>query len=250
MEEMKTTRIISVMFVPQTEGGELARRLRETEIEMEKQSGFRIKIVERTGLKIVDLLHKADPWQGADCQRESCLLCRTKMKTEKNTQQECTRRNIVYENWCMTCENEEKEKIDNMELEDTEKKERMKNIKLYKYIGETARSSFERSLEHQRDFIEMKLDSHKLKHYLEKHKEKEMEEIEFGTRILKECRTAFERQISESVEIQKNKDHYILNSKSEYNRCALPRLTAKLGELSLDKIEKRKKVEKEQEREL
>ena len=40
---------IAVMFVPYTEGGELARRLREVEIEQEKSSAFRIKIVERSG---------------------------------------------------------------------------------------------------------------------------------------------------------------------------------------------------------
>ena len=35
-----------------------------------------------------------------------------------------------------------------------------------------------------------------------------------------------------------------------YNRCALPRLTAKLGETSMDKLEKQKKEEKEKEKEL
>ena len=52
------------------------------------------------------------------------------------------------------------------------------------------------------------------------------------------------------MEIQKNKDHHILNSKSEYNRCALPRLTAKLGDTNLDKIEKKKREEKDKEKEL
>ena len=41
-----------------------------------------------------------------------------------------------------------------------------------------------------------------------------------------------------------------MNSKSEYNRCALPRLTTKLGEKSLDKLEKEKLEEKEKEKEL
>ena len=50
-------------------------------------------------------------------------------------------------------------------------------------------------------------------------------------RLIKTHRSAFNRQISESVEIQTQKrEHMILNSKSEYNRCALPRLTAKIGE--------------------
>ena len=45
---------------------------------------------------------------------------------------------------------------------------------------------YERRLEHMRDFQEMKLDSHMLKHYVEIQKEK-MEDIEFGMRIVKEA---------------------------------------------------------------
>ena len=76
---------IAVMFVPFTPGGELARRLRESEAQLEKQTGYRIKIVERTGTKIEDLLHRSNPWQGQDCEREGCLLCKTKIRTAKNT---------------------------------------------------------------------------------------------------------------------------------------------------------------------
>ena len=47
--------------------------------------------------------------------------------------------------------------------------------------------------------------------------------------------------------------HHILNSKSEYNRCALPRLTAKLGAEtleSLQKLQKQRIEEKKKEAEL
>ena len=88
-----------------------------------------------------------------------------------------------------------------------------------------------------------------LKHYMEKHEGEDMEKIEFGMRTIKEARSAFERQIAESVFIQnKKRKNYILNSKSEYNRCALPRLTAKLGTISIDDLDKKKKEEKETER--
>ena len=46
-------------------------------------------------------------------------------------------------------------------------------------------------------------------------------------------RSSFERQILESVLIQSRRDHYILNSRSEFNRCAIPRLVTKLGEKEL-----------------
>ena len=44
--------------------------------------------------------------------------------------------------------------------------------------------------------------------------------------------------------------HNILNSKSEYNGCALPRLTAKLGEENFSRMEKERKEEKLAEKEL
>ena len=49
------------MFVPYTKGGELAKRLRKAEEELGEQSGIRIRIVERAGTKLVDIIHKADP---------------------------------------------------------------------------------------------------------------------------------------------------------------------------------------------
>merc|ERR1711954_410509 len=83
-----------------------------------------------------------------------------------------------------------------------------------------------------------------LKHFFNSREGKEIKDMEFGMRLIRTHKTAFNRQISESVEIQnQKKEHLILNSKSEYNRCALPRLTAKIGEESYGKKEEEKKVE-------
>ena len=243
--------VISVMFVPYTVGGELARRLREEESKLEDQTGYRIKIVERTGSRLVDLLHRSNPWQGEDCRRPGCLLCTTKTKTGKYLDQDCTKRCLVYETWCLTCERREEEKI-NMEEEDEQiRKEKKKAIRLHMYVGESSRSIYERGLEHIRDCQELKKESHMIKHYFDHHEEEELEDMEFGMRIARTTRTAFNRQILESVLIQSRKTkHNILNSKSEYNRCALPRLTAKLGEETYSKMEKAKKEEKLAEKEL
>ena len=51
----------------------------------------------------------------------------------------------------------------------------------------------------------------------------------------------------EAVLIQANRGHTILNSRSEYNRCALPRLGTKLGER--ETREKRQEVEEEERKE-
>ena len=50
-------------------------------------------------------------------------------------------------------------------------------------------------------------------------------------KVVRYHKSAFERQINESVSIQNiRKNHHILNTKAEYNRCALPRLSLKIGE--------------------
>ena len=244
-DEERQDRTISVMFVPYTKGGELARRLRLAEEDLLKQTGVKIKIVERTGRKIVDILHKSDPWQGRDCGRPQCILCDTKIKTNKYLSQDCTKRCIIYETWCMSCEEKERKQIEEETDDEKEQRRRMNNIQLYKYIGESSRSLYERGLEHQRDRDELKADSHMIKHYFDKHAEEDLGDMRFGARILKQARTAFNRQIGESVAIQSSKNHHLLNSKSEYNRCALPRLTAKLGEVTLSSLEKEKREEKE-----
>ena len=53
-----------------------------------------------------------------------------------------------------------------------------------------------------------------------------IKEVEFGIKVLKYTQSAMERQILESVKIQEEREkHQILNSKAEYSRCTIPRLT-------------------------
>ena len=92
--------------------------------------------------------------------------------------------------------------------------------------------------------------SHMLKHILEEHGEDEIDNVEFGAKVIRYTRNAFERQVIESVIIQEERGHHILNSKSEYNRCSLPRLTAKLGERDWKKRDKEGEEEKEKEKQL
>ena len=91
----------------------------------------------------------------------------------------------------------EQDKIDNLEIEEQEKKQEKSKIKLFKYIGETSRSSFERGWEHVNDMAQLKTSSHMLKHALTTHQEQEMSEVQFGMRIIRSCQSSFERQINE-----------------------------------------------------
>ena len=57
--------------------------------------------------------------------------------------------------------------------------------------------------------------------------------------------TAFERQVSESIKIRNNAKHHLLNSKGEYNRCALPRLGLKMGTREYSKAKEEEDTEEE-----
>ena len=50
--------------------------------------------------------------------------------------------------------------------------------------------------------------------------------------------------------IQQNRNHQLLNSKSEFNRCSLPRLTVKLGDREMDELSNTLREEQKKEDEL
>jgi hypothetical protein len=158
----------AVMFVPYTHGSKLAKELREVEETMEGLTGYRMKIVERGGRKLSDMLCKSNPWEGKYCVRPNCLHCDTKLRTGKHGSQSCSKRSSVYETWCVQCE--EKDKVRNADGRKTE-------VQLHKYIGETARSSHERGLEHWGDAMSLNPKSHILKHFAEHHMGERIEEI-------------------------------------------------------------------------
>ena len=212
-QEQKPIRIKAVMFVPCTVGSKLAKELRESENILSKSTGAKLKIVERCGTKIADILTSSDPWKGQDCKREDCLLCMTKSSTGKFLSQDCTRRSVVYETRCMTCEERKKSEIEEkyqamgeeeMESEVNRKnmQEEISKIRLFKYIGETGKSAHERGKQHLSDALQLKPSSHILKHFLDCHEGESFADLKFGMRIRQGCKSAFERQVTESVLIQ------------------------------------------------
>ena len=120
-------------------------------------SGYGLKVVERGGVKLEDILHKSNPTEGKNCDRENCILCETKLRTGKSVRQSCEKRSAVYETWCEICETRDRM----MGMGNNE------NLTLHKYIGESAHSVYERGTEHQMDAVVLKSGSHILKHCLE-----------------------------------------------------------------------------------
>ena len=95
-------KIQAVFFVQHTPYSEMAKRMRAKMESLEKLGKFKVKIVERAGNKIVDVLHKSDAWSLMDCERTDCLIC----STETSKKGSCRRRNILYETFCITCKKE------------------------------------------------------------------------------------------------------------------------------------------------
>ena len=240
----------SVMFIEYTAHSELAQRLRERLKKIEEVGQFKFKIVERSGEKIVDQLHKSNVWETEDCMRKECLICSDEFD-EKKKKGKCKKRCINYEIYCITCHEIEKEKeIEKIEknegkeltVESEEKKKRKredhnekkmeKNEKErnndYKvlYIGETKKSGYERGCEHLDDLKSLKENSHLLKHLIEVHPNLKVDELKVGMRIRKTFKSALERQIGEAIAIKVSQErgYTLMNSKSEYNRCKIPRI--------------------------
>ena len=97
-------KVKAVLFAPYTRNSALAMKLREAEERLATLTGYKLKVVERAGTKLEDILTKSNPWQGIDCGRKLCLLCETKEKTGKNKGQDCHKRSCVYEIWCLDCQ--------------------------------------------------------------------------------------------------------------------------------------------------
>ena len=189
-----------------------------------------------------DFLHKNNPWSGADCGRGDCLSCLTKLSLGKNKRQDCRKRSLVYEIWCQQCASRMEKEVEEKGLSKEEEEAEKQRLKIPKYIGESSRSTYERSFEHREALRSINSNSFMVKHWMENHEHESIEEERYAMKVLKFTQTSFERQILESVIIQEEKKKsHLLNSKSEYNRCAVPRLTSRIGTGRMDEEEKLEK---------
>ena len=139
----------------------------------------------------------------------------------------------------MTCQKREDAEIEEKYKDEGKKRieKEERKARRFIYIGESNISGYERGVEHQNVAGGCKTSSHMLRHLLAEHEREEesWDSIEFGMKILKATRSAYETQVLESVTIQKERRHHLMNNKAERNSCALPRLKAKVGEVDLEK---------------
>ena len=147
----------------------------------------------------------------------------------------CKVRNVLYESACVLCNGDR-----------VEKKNKWGSFRemVGVYVGETSKSIFERAGEHWQDVKAGKVESHMLKHWETDHSDdKGLPNFKIG--IVRTCQDALSRQVGESVRIVLRGGN-VLNSRTEYSRCRLPRLTIDREEWKTAKQQERKGVDDEE----
>ena len=191
----------SVMQVPSSANGRLLKELARIEPRVAKTSKYQIKLVEKGGRQLSKMFSK--DLGNVKCPRLDCVPCQN--ASVKGTSM-CKTKSVVYESVCSLCEIEHK-----LNPGTTHRG---------KYIGQTARTLYERSLEHLKSLRNFEMDSFMLKHWSICHKELE-KPPKFDFKVIKCHSDPMSRLIHESVRICSDAT---MNSKAEFIGYRVARL--------------------------
>ena len=186
-----------MLFVPPTPRGILVKELRKREDELCKNNSDRIKIVEKAGMKLENILVKKNPFKKTKCEEKSCVLCKN---TSKEQTVFCNSNNVGYRWICTTCKD--------------------KNVTMV-YEGESSRSARLRGGEHMRGLKNKNINNVLYKHKLLEHK---MEEPKFLMEITGVFQDALSRQANEAIRITSRPSTELMNSKNEFNHPPIARI--------------------------
>ena len=209
-------RTAAVMFVNNTKDGQLAKNLRKVVERLKNILGCKVKIVERAGTSLKQMFPLTRIGGNKECGREECITCTQDSRGEEIPP--CNKRSVLYENICTKCNPGVKENKTGRPTQPSHPP----SI----YVGETSRSLFERGKEHWKSFKNKQEVSHILKHHQVHHGG--IGDPSFHLRPVGFFKSALTRQVAEAVLIQEWGEDIVLNSKAEFNRCKIGRLT--LGE--------------------
>ena len=218
----------SIMFLPNTKGGILLRRMRENEEKLASLTGFKIRYSEAGGMKL-GMLFSTNLSSGQPCGREKCQPC---MMSSEGKAQDCRATGILYESSCCLC-NPKTEMQGNTSSPEEDHQQGLQAGKKYVadpshkgrvgiYIGETSRSLSERAGEHYRDARDFSKKSHIIKHWMNNHQDED-KIPPFIIKITKKYRDCLSRQVGEAIAIHMSGDE-LLNSKNEYASNCISRV--------------------------
>ena len=199
------SRTEGILFVPHTPGGALSKALQKAEDTFAKLHNIaRVRVVERGGAKLMDLMGRKDPWSPTNCCREDCMTCKSKDKKE-GSPMTCQKESVCYMLSCDRC--------------------KAKGCKA-EYCGESARTTYLRGLEHSQDHQKSLEDNALHKHDVLHHAG---EVGTYSMRVLRQHRKPLARQMQEATQIENSDANIIMNSKCEYNGSRVPRVTMEMG---------------------
>ena len=209
----------SLLFVPPTPGGELLKELEKREIELNKNSDDRIKMIETGGIKMETMLSNKNPFKRKKCEEKVCPLCQTDKNEKSERVIPCNTNNVGYQWICETCEKRNITKI---------------------YEGETSRSARIRGKEHVNDLEKKNEKSALYKHKVLEHSD---ENVKYRMEITGIFKDALTRQANESVRIQQRKPLETLNSKCEFNSAPVARITVEKSNFGPRRVEQGPRVQ-------
>ena len=165
----------------------------------------RVKVVERGGESIRDRLCRNNPWGSTRCERDKCIIC---PHSKEGRGGMCRREGVVYKITCSKCE---------------------EGGVRAEYWGETARTGFERGEEHLAG-LESQYEKNSLWKHSLLHHNGTLGLEDLRMEIVESHRSPLNRQVHEGVELDTNRADLILNSKSEWNHCRIPRIMIEVGD--------------------
>ena len=179
----------SVLFVQSTPNSQLKKAYDHAI----RNSGLRIRVVERTGRTLKSELQRSNPFKTGNCGRADCFVCTTTRKGN------CQTESITYSIGC-----------------------RGENCTRNVYKGETASNAYTRGREHLKNLAARNIDQSPLwRHCVDEH----AGEIQgFDMRVTGSYRNdSMIRQITEAVQIERTNTDTLMNDRAEWNMTSLPR---------------------------
>ena len=189
----------AVLFVPPTPQSKLAKLLQEHEVLNNQGRSSRIKIVERAGRPLKNVLAPNDPWGVSKCQDQECFPCSSSVGSPKLS---CRTPGILYRIVCSVCEDSGKKVV---------------------YFGESGQNGYSRGRKHLQDF-KSGMTSHCMTIHMKVHHPNLPRSASYFKMIpVKSFRSPLERQVSEALSINNAEVDLVMNSGSEWRCGRLPR---------------------------
>ena len=201
------SRTEGVLFVPHTPESLLAKMLqKEEDTFFTLHQCAWVKVVERGGTRLQDLLGRKDPWAKTSCGKSDCMVCEARIKPKggEEAPTACCRENVCYEICCDRC------KLDKIDAH---------------YYGESARTGYLRGREHLRGQAGRQDENPMWKHD-QVHHQGVQGSLQHENPADPQGVT---RQIQEATKIECTTAQVILNSRSEYNGQKVPRVMVEVG---------------------